>query len=116
MILKVGTDIYKRHRGRNRRFFGRRLDVVSDDDSPNPAKFMLEGETHVVSEILLMWHDYSFPSDSRRHRWWQREHRNDYRLRTSQERIFELYFDRGTGKKSDSRFRCWYITREFRQL
>ena len=99
----------------DRRFFGKRVDVVTDEGSPNPTELAFEGEIHAVSEILLMWRDYSFPSNFRRHSWWQRRHRNYYRLRTNQERIFQLYFDRGTGKKSDGPVRRWYITREFSQ-
>lgn len=79
--------------GRERRFFGERVNVVADEGSPNPAEFTFDGETHVVTEILLMCRDCSFPSDFRRHRWWQRKQRNYYRLRTSQARIFELYYD-----------------------
>ncbi len=51
----------------DRRFFGKRVDVVTDEGSPNPTELAFEGEIHAVSEILLMWRDYSFPSNFRRH-------------------------------------------------
>ena len=94
------------------RFFGKQIEVISRGGSPDPVSFVLDQESHEIQEILLAWQDYDFPKDGRKHRWWQRKHRNYYRLTTSTGRIFELYFDRGTGGKNPN-YRRWYVTREF---
>ncbi len=95
-----------------RRFFGMRIDVVTEKCSAIPASFFIEEEFHKVDEIFLVWHDYKFPDDDRKHRWWQRKHKNFYRLSTVAGRIFEIYFDLDSrSKNSDSR--RWYVTKEF---
>jgi len=47
----------------------------------------------------------------RRRKWWQRHHRNYYRVRTSQGEVFEIYYDRGTSLKHPE-YRKWYLHRQ----
>lgn len=96
----------------SRRFFGEQIDVATEKFSAIPVSFFIGEEWHKVNEILLVWHDYKFPNDDRKHRWWQRKHKNFYRLSAVGGRIFEIYFDLDSrGKNSDSR--RWYVTKEF---
>ena len=39
--------------------------------------------------------------------WWRRRHRDHYKVRTDDGRVFELYFHRGPGR------RYWVLLREF---
>jgi len=95
-----------------RRFFGKQIDVVTEKCPAIPVSFFIEEECHKVDEILLVWHDYKFPDDDRKHRWWQRKHKNFYRLRTVAGRIFEIYFDLDSGSKNNDS-RRWYVTKKF---
>ena len=95
-----------------RRFFGQQISVERDEDTREPMAFSFMDEAHVVGRIMTSWHDYGFPSDGRRHKWWQRFHRNYYRVRTTEGRDFEIYYDRGVSMDSPKYMR-WYVTEEF---
>ena len=97
-----------------RRFFGQPIDVTVEGDVHRPASFVLEGETYEVKEILLYWQDSGFGKgpQKRQHRWWQRHHRNYYRIKTSNDEVFEIYHDRGA-KTEHAQYRKWFVTRQF---
>ena len=96
-----------------RRYFGKRIEVTVTGDVQRPASFTLDGVSHLVAEILFYWQDYGFGKASdRRHTWRQRHHRNYYRVRTTDDEVFEMYHDRGT-PSDNPKYRRWYLTRQF---
>jgi hypothetical protein len=60
-----------------------------------PTSFLWRGEEIAVAEVLRGWADHSFGQFKYPARWWQRRHRNYYRVRTEQGEIVEFYLDRG---------------------
>ncbi len=76
-----------------------------------PVSFRWEGHEHRVAEVLTHWFDYGFGTDPRPNpKWWQRRHRNYYRVRTEDGSTYELYFDRGANLKHPER-RKWVLYR-----
>ena len=94
------------------RFFGQQISVDQDSETRDPVAFSFGGESHKVAQIMTSWHDYGFPDDGRQHRWWQRRHRNYYRVRTTEGRDFEIYYDRGVSMDNPKYMR-WYVSQEF---
>ena len=95
-----------------RKFFGQQISVDQDPETRDPVAFSFGGESHEVARIMTSWHDYGFPDDGRKHRWWQRRHRNYYRVRTAWGRDFEIYYDRGVSMDNPKYMR-WYVSQEF---
>ena len=95
-----------------RRFFGQLIEVERDPGTREPMSFSFRDEIYEVAQIMTSWQDYAFPSDRRRHRWWERHHRNYYRVQTPDGRQFEIYYDRGVSLDSPKYMR-WYVTREY---
>jgi len=92
-------------------FFGREIEVTVKGEVRLPARFRLDEREYVISEIIEAWHDYGFgPSPLRRKKWWQRRHRNYFRVKTTQGEIFEIYYDRGTSLKYPER-KKWFLHR-----
>ncbi len=93
-------------------FFSREIKVTVSGEVKVPASFRLGEQEYVISEILETWPDYGFGrSPLPRKRWWQRHHRNYYRVRTAQGEIFEIYYDRGTGLDHPER-KKWFLYRQ----
>ena len=93
-------------------FFGQEIKVSVSDEIKVPTSFRLGDREYVISDIIEAWHDYGFGRSSlRRKRWWQRHHRNYYRVRTTQDEIFEIYYDRGTSLKHPER-KKWFLHRQ----
>jgi len=93
-------------------FFGQEIEVSVSDEIKVPTSFRLGDREYVISDIIEAWHDYGFGRSSlRRKRWWQRHHRNYYRVRTTQDEIFEIYYDRGTSLKHPER-KKWFHHRQ----
>ena len=93
-------------------FFGQEIQVTVSGEVRVPASFHLGDREYVISEIIESWADHSFGrSTSRRHRWWQRRHRNYYQVRTTDGEVFEIYYDRGTNLKYPER-RKWFLYRQ----
>ena len=98
----------------SRRFFGKQIQVSVEGQLRQPTSFLLDETLHVIQEILLAWPDYGFGSDGRRrHKWWERRHRNYYRVRTTDDEVYEIYYDRGVSLKSPQ-YRRWYVTLDTR--
>lgn len=87
-----------------------------------PAGFIWRGERFRVVELLSEWHDYRrrgrFAGNMRethlavasgRGSWGVGQ--DYYRIRTQQERIFDLYYDRAP-KGSDQRKGFWFLDKE----
>ena len=70
-----------------------------------PLALNWNDEGAFVSEVLSRWEDWGFgAAPPKRRHWWQRRHRTYYRVRTTDGRIFELYYDRSRQE--------WFLTRE----
>ena len=93
-------------------FIGRDIEVTTGGDIREPVSFTLDGTEHAVVEVLESWPDYGFGNAPRkRTHWWQRHHRNYYRVKTTQGEIFEIYYDRGTSLAHPER-KKWFLTRQ----
>jgi len=60
-----------------------------------PTALLWRGEEIAIAEVLRAWVDHSFGPFRYSARWWQRRHRNYYRVRTEPGEIVEFYLDRG---------------------
>ena len=77
-------------------FFSDEIEVTRDDKTRNPVSFTWRNKEHRIKEVIAFWPDFSHSeSGSKKKRWWQRRHRNYYRVLTENEEVFEIYFDRG---------------------
>ena len=93
-------------------FFGRQIDVTVGGEIKVPVSFRLDDREYLISDIIAAWHDYGFgKSPSRRKRWWQRRHRNYYRVKTTDGEVFEIYYDRGTNLRHPER-KKWFLYRQ----
>ncbi len=93
-------------------FFGKEIEVTLDGEVRSPVSFRLSDRVYVISNILEAWHDYGFGRPTLRHaRWWQRHHRNYYRVKTSEDLVFEIYYDRGTNLEHPE-YKKWYLHRQ----
>jgi hypothetical protein len=93
-------------------FFGRQIDVTTGGDVRVPVSFRLDAREYIISEILESWPDHGFgKSSAGRKRWWQRHHRNYFRVKTAEGEIFEIYYDRGVNLKHPE-FKKWFLTRQ----
>lgn len=82
-------------------FFSDEIDVTRDEETRNPISFVWRGRKYEIKEVIAFWPDFSYPkSGAKRKRWWQRKHRNYYRVLTEEEEVFEIYFDRGSKKEA----------------
>ncbi len=66
-----------------------------------PVRFVWRGEAFEVEEVISARRSIDL-----KRAWWRRRHRDHYRVRTSDGRIFDLYFHRGPGR------RYWVLLRE----
>jgi hypothetical protein len=78
-------------------FYSEKIDVIRDEKTRNPVSFVWRDKEYRIKEVIASWPDYSFPkSGAKIKRWWQRKHRNYYRVLTDDDEVFEIYFDRGS--------------------
>jgi hypothetical protein len=81
-------------------FFSEEIEVKRDEKTKNPVSFIWRGIEYKVKEIIAFWPDFSQPkTGARKKQWWQRKHRNYYRILTEQDEVFEIYFDRGSKRE-----------------
>jgi hypothetical protein len=93
-------------------FFGREVEVSVSGEVKVPTAFRIDDREYVISEIVLAWQDHGFgPPTPSRKKWWQRRHRNYYRVRTTDGEVFEIYYDRGTSLKHPER-KKWILHRQ----
>ena len=72
------------------------IEVIRDEKTRNPVSFVWKEKEYKIKEIIAFWPDFSYPkTGSKGKRWWQRKHRNYYRILTEGNEVFEIYFDRG---------------------
>ena len=92
------------------RYFGRKIEVVTGGEVKVPVSFRLDDRDYVITEVLESWPDYGFgKSAAGRKRWWQRHHRNYYRVKTANGEVYEIYYDRGISLKHPE-LKKWFLT------
>ena len=95
------------------RFIGQEIEVQEEGAVKQPVAFAWQGRRYRIAQIEEQWVDTSTGMDSRRRgRWWQRRHRDCFRVRTEGGEVFEIYHDRGVKLAERGRWK-WYL---FRQL
>lgn len=88
-------------------FYSEPIDVIFESRPGPPQAFIWRGEKHVIASVEAEWQDHGIGTVNPRHGNWRlRRHRNYYRVRTVEGRVFEFYLDRG-----GSRHR-WILYRE----
>jgi hypothetical protein len=93
-------------------FFGQEVKVTVSGEVKVPASFRLDDREYLIAEIIDSWHDHGFGrSPLKRKKWWQRRHRNYYRVKTTEGEVFELYYDRGTNLEHPER-KKWFLSRK----
>ncbi len=93
-------------------FVGKEITVQTSGELSRPVSFRLDKQEYRIVEITESWPDYGFGrSVTGQKRWWQRHHRNYFRVRTETGELFEIYYDRGVNKKHPE-FRKWYASRK----
>ena len=83
------------------RFIDEQVEVESEGFGV-PRAFVWQGERHEVAEVLSVRRRLDF----KRAWWWRRRHRDYFRVRTREGRVFELYHHRGPGR------RYWVLLQE----
>ena len=93
-------------------FFGQEIEVTVCGEVKVPASFRLGDREYIISDVIEAWHDYGFGRSSlRSRRWWQRRHRNYYRVKTTHGEVFEIYYDRGANLEHPER-KKWFLYRQ----
>ncbi|MCK4385061.1 MAG: hypothetical protein KAW52_02235 [candidate division Zixibacteria bacterium] len=78
-------------------FHSDKIELIQDEKTKNPVSFVWRDKEYKIKEVIAFWPDYSYSkSGAKRNRWWQRRHRNCYRVLTDEDEVFEIYFDRGS--------------------
>jgi len=81
-------------------FFSDKIHVERDETTREPAVFRWKKKEYKIKEVLSSWSDWKFPEGSpKRKNWRLRHHRVYYRMKTEDDQIFEIYFDRKTKKE-----------------
>ena len=92
-------------------FISREIKVTVSGEIKTPAAFRLGEQEYTIATILEAWHDYGFSPALRRRHWWQRHHRNYYRVKTTGDEVFEIYYDRGISLEHPE-YKKWYLSRQ----
>jgi hypothetical protein len=81
-------------------FFSEKIDVKRDDKTREPALFCWREKEFKIKEVLSSWSDWKFSKGAPKKKNWRlRHHRIYYRIKTEDDLIFEIYFDRKTKKE-----------------
>ena len=93
-------------------FIGEQIEVqMVGEPVKVPVSFRWYGSDYHIAEVLASWADFGYgQTPPRRPHWWQRRHRNYYRVKTDTGETFEIYYDRGTRASHPER-RKWYLFR-----
>jgi hypothetical protein len=74
--------------------------VDSQELTTAPKTFVWRETQFQVAEVLKAWQDWHTPSYADHARSWvHRRHRNYFIVRTTDGQVFEMYLDRGSGKR-----------------
>ena len=109
-------------------FIGREISVTLPEEfslekkPPVPLSFVWQGRTHVIADMLAMWHRYGKPeikTQGGRPPYFVRSGRTQgswgqgrayFRVRTTEGRLFDMYYDRAP--KGKRRAGAWFLWRE----
>ncbi len=83
-------------------FIDEEIEVRFAQEPGLPTSFIWRGQEYKIVEVERAYRRLDF-----RRAWWQRRHRDYYRVKTGTGRTFEIYLHRGPGK------RYWMLYREF---
>ncbi|MCW5848514.1 MAG: hypothetical protein KIT87_00240 [Anaerolineae bacterium] len=75
-------------------FISEPIEVEYSQERMMPTAFVWRGDRYTVAEVLQEWQDWGIPNYAHVHGWIHRRHRNYYVVRTTDEKVFELYLDR----------------------
>lgn len=91
-------------------FIGQEIKVSLSGELRIPVSFRFDARTYQIEEILDCWQDYGFGRAApRRRRWWNRHHRNYYRVKTDSGEVYELYHERGTSLEQAQKGK-WFLS------
>ena len=79
-------------------FVHEEIEVEFERKPGPPVAIVWRGKRIAVAEVLRAWADHGFGPFRYGTRWWQRRHRNYYRVRTAEGEVVECYLDRGRGR------------------
>jgi hypothetical protein len=88
-------------------FYSQEIQVKAGKKRGIPSAFIWRGKEYRIQEIWGEWPDYGF-GPVQKGRWWQRRHRTYFRVVTEAEEVFEIYLDRGGGRKK------WFLYRRLK--
>ena len=81
-------------------FFSEKIEVFTEGKLKEPKRFIWKDKEYRIKEVLQNWADWGFPPGSPKKKNWRlRHHRNYYKIKTGDDEIFEIYFDRKTKKE-----------------
>jgi len=87
------------------KFIGEKIEVVTSPDEPLPLGFTWREKEYSITEIVRKWQDHGFSNAAPVRNWRTRRHRNVYIVIADSGEQFEIYLDRGSGRRQ------WYIYR-----
>lgn len=88
-------------------FISEPIEVQAGDNLTAPASFVWQGRNFRVLAVVESWQDHGFGATHPVARNWRtRRHRNYYRVRAEDGRLYELYLDRGAGQRRWYLYRC----------
>lgn len=90
-------------------FIGARIEVRTDLEEPTPLSFTWEGREYGIIRIIRTWHDHGFSQAAPARNWRSRRHRNVFLVQVASGEVYEIYLDRGSGRRD------WYIYRQVKQ-
>jgi hypothetical protein len=90
------------------RFIDEPIEVALHGDVREPESFVWRGARHEVRELVHAWSDWGFSEGAGQRNWRTRRHRNYFRVRTTEGRVFEIYLDRGARPGSHN----WFLLQE----
>jgi hypothetical protein len=81
-------------------FIDEAITVETEDLTTAPHAFVWRGVRYTVAEVIKAWQDWHTPAYAKHaQKWMHRRHRNYYVVRTTDDQVFELYFDRAFGRR-----------------
>jgi len=81
------------------KFFSEKIEVTIDKNRRVPVSFVWNKKEYRINEVIASWQDWGFPKGSPKAKNWRlRHHRNYFRIQTTKDEVFEIYFDRKSRK------------------
>ena len=104
MSRDINNEQSDEKQGENR-FIGEKIDVITSAEEPTPVRFNWHGKQYVIKKIIRQWQDHGYSQAAPVRNWRTRRHRNNYVVEVDTGDCFEIYLDRGSGR------RVWYVYR-----